>query len=330
MMMLRAGIWSGAFLSLAAFAWYVVGAPGESYRGAPGPLSVAERDSEARLRRLVADLASHERNLKHPQGLEAAASVIESTLASLGHRPVAQRFAAGNAEVRNIEIEIGGGALREQIVVVGAHYDALPGTPGANANASGVAALLELARLLHGAKPARTLRLVWFVNMESPYFLTAEMGSVQYVRRAASRGERIVAMYALETLGYYTDAPDSQRYPDPLGLFYPSTGNFVAFVGNLDSRTLVRDSIAAFRRVARVPSEAVAAPSFTPDIDGSDHAAFWQQGIAAVMVTDTAPYRYPWYHKEQDTADRLDYARFTRVVAGLHGMLAGMTGATPP
>ena len=156
------------------------------------------------------------------------------------------------------------------------------------------------------------------------------MGSVQYVRRAAARGERIVAMYALESLGYYTDAPDSQRYPDPLGLFYPSRGNFVAFVGNLDSRALLHDSIGAFRRVARVPSEAVAAPSFTPDIDGSDHAAFWQRDIAAVMVTDTALYRYPWYHKAQDTAERLDYARFARVVAGLRGMLAEVGGEAPP
>lgn len=328
--MLRAGIWGGAALLLAFCAWYVVGAPGDSYSGAPGPLSVAERDSEARLRRLVSDLSSHERNLKRPQGLEAAASAIEAALVSLGHRPVAQRFPAGNAEVRNIEIEIGGGALREQVVVVGAHYDAVPGSPGANANASGAAALLELARLLRGAKPARTLRLLWFVNMELPYFLTAQMGSVQYLRRAAVRGERIVAMYALESLGYYTDAPNSQRYPDPLGYFYPSTGNFVAFVGNLDSRTLVRDSVAAFRRLAKLPSEAVAAPSFTPDIDGSDHAAFWQQGIAAVMVTDTALYRYPWFHTAQDTADRLDYARFARAVAGLRGMLADLTGETPP
>jgi Zn-dependent M28 family amino/carboxypeptidase len=324
--MLRVGIWGVAVLVLAVFAWYIVGIPGESYAGAPAPLSAAERDGEARLRRMVGVLASQERNLKRPESLEAAASFIEATLVSHGYGPLAQRFRVGRTEVRNIEIEIGGGARRDEIVVVGAHYDSEHGSPGANANASGVAALLELARLLHGTKPAKTLRLVWFVNTEAPYFLTEAMGSLQYVRRAAARGERIVAMYALESLGYYSGEPDSQRYPDPFRIFYPSKGNFVAFVGNLGSRTLLHQSIAAFRRVARVPSEAVAAPSFTPDIDGSDHAAFWQLGIPAVMLTDTGPYRYRWYHTEQDTPDRLEYAQFARVVTGLRAMLAEMAG----
>jgi hypothetical protein len=135
-------------------------------------------------------------------------------------------------------------------------------------------------------------------------------------------------MLSLETIGYYSDQPGSQRYPFPLGLFYPGSGHFIAFVSNLRSRSLLHRALGAFRRHARFPSEGVAAPAFIPGLDWSDHWSFWEQGYPAIMVTDTALYRYPWYHSVQDTPERIDYERLARVVAGLHGMLRELAGAT--
>ena len=189
-----------------------------------------------------------------------------------------------------------------------------------------VAAVLELARLFREAKPARTLRLVAFVNEEPPFFKTNQMGSRVYARRSKERGENIVAMFSLETIGYYSEQPGSQRYPFPLGLFYPSRGDFLAFVSNFSSRPLLHEAIAVFRRQAEFPSQGVAAPALLPGVDWSDHASFWEQGYPALMLTDTALYRYPWYHSAQDTPDKVDYARLARVVGGLRAMLAELAG----
>ncbi len=134
-------------------------------------------------------------------------------------------------------------------------------------------------------------------------------------------------MLSLETIGYYSDKPGSQRYPFPLGFFYPSTGNFIAFVSNLSSRALLQEVIVSFRRHADFPSESVAAPAFIPGVDWSDHWSFWKEGYAALMVTDTAPYRYPYYHTAQDTPDKVDYERAARVVTGLQGMLSELLAA---
>ncbi len=205
--------------------------------------------------------------------------------------------------------------------MIGAHYDSVAGAVGANDNGSGVAATLELARLMKDAKPSRTVRFVAFVNEEPPFYRSDQMGSGVYARRSRERKDNIVAMLSLETIGYYSDEPGSQRYPFPLNFFYPSTGNFIAFVSNLGSRPLLHASIAAFRRHAGFPSDGVAAPAFIPGIDWSDHRSFWQEGYPALMVTDTAPYRYPHYHTPQDTPDKVDYERLARVITGLHGML---------
>jgi Zn-dependent M28 family amino/carboxypeptidase len=186
--------------------------------------------------------------------------------------------------------------------------------------------MLELARLMAAAKPARTVRFVAFVNEELPFYRTGEMGSRLYARRSRERGENIVAMLSLETIGYYSDRPGSQRYPFPLGLFYPGTGNFLAFVSNLGSRPLLHRALRAFRRHAAFPSEGVAAPAFIPGVDWSDHWSFWAEGYGAIMVTDTAPYRYPYYHTAHDTPDKVDYERLARVVTGLHGMLVELAG----
>ncbi len=319
-------IWFGIAVALAWLLWFMVSVPGESHAGEFKPLSDEERPLEAALRRHIAAIASREHNMQHPAALEAAAKEIERVLAALGYPVSAQRFSTPLGEARNIEVEIAGGALAREIVLAGAHYDSVSGSPGANDNGSGVAALLELARLMRDAKPARTLRLVWFVNEEPPYYKGEDMGSRRYARRSRERGENIVAMFSVETIGYYSDRDGSQRYPFPLSFFYPSRGNFLAFVSNLGSRALLHEAITAFRRRAEFPSEGVAAPAFIPGVDWSDHASFWEQGYPALMLTDTAPYRYPWYHSAQDTPDKVDYARLARVVRGLRGMLAELSG----
>jgi len=308
--------------------WYMVKVPGVSYSGALKPLTEPERIIAANLRGHVAAIASREHNFLKLAELESAARYIESALAETGRSVAIQSFRSGPVDVRNIEVEVRGGARASDIIVVGAHYDSVLGAPGANDNGSGVAAVIELARLIAVEKPARTLRFVAFVNEEPPFHLSDAMGSRHYARRARERGENIVAMLSIETIGWYSDAPNSQRYPFPLGFFYPSTGNFIAFVSNLTSRSLLHEAIDAFRRHAVIPSEAVAAPAWIPGVDWSDHWAFWKEGYPALMVTDTAPYRYPHYHTSEDTPDKVDYERVARVVTGLHGMLRDLAEAT--
>ena len=279
--------------------------PGRSHSGRLAPFSDEESALAERLRRHVAELAESERN----SDLERPARYIEK---ALGAKAQSQYFESGGRRVRNIEV--GSGAI-----VVGAHYDTVPGSPGADDNASGVAVLIELASLL--ATQGLPIRFVAFANEEMPYFLTEEMGSSAWAKRARERGEPVRAMFSLEMLGCYRDAPGSQRYPAPLGLFYPDRGDFIAFVGDLGARGLVRASIGSFRQHANFPSEGVAAPGFVPGVSWSDHWSFRKHGYPAIMVTDTAFYRYPHYHLPSDTPEKLDYERMARVALGLAAML---------
>ncbi len=268
------------------------------------------------LRTDIARLAGEigERHTRRPRALAAAAAFIEEALAAAGHRVERQEYEVGGVPCANLEVEVAGGP---EVIVVGAHYDTVPGSPGANDNATGVAATLALARAFAGRRPARTLRFVAFVNEEMPYFHTDRMGSFRYARRCRERGERVVGMLSLETIGYYSDEPRSQAYPFPLGLLYPSTGNFVGFVANLRSRAFGRRVASAFRRHARFPCESVATFGGIPGVGWSDHWAFWEAGFPAVMVTDTALFRYPHYHTADDTPDKVDHESLARVVAGL-------------
>jgi Zn-dependent M28 family amino/carboxypeptidase len=302
--------------------------PGRSYAGPLPPLAHEETEIQHRLEDHVQALAGTigERNMFRPAALEAAARHVEQALASLGYAAEAQAFEAREGLVRNIEAVLRGRSLAGEIVVVGAHYDSVIGSPGANDNASGTAAVLELARLLRGRTPARTVRFVLFVNEEPPFYLTEDMGSRRYAARARERGERIVAALSLETIGYYTDAEGSQRYPLPFSLFYPSRGNFVGFVGNLRSRDLVRRCVGSFRREAAFPSEGLAAPGWITGIGWSDHSSFWEHGYPGVMVTDTALFRYEPYHTAEDTPDRVRFDRAAKVVAGLARVVIDLAG----
>ena len=185
-----------------------------------------------------------------------------------------------------------------------------------------VAAVLALARRFAGTQNYRTLRFVAFVNEEPLYFQSTEMGSYVYAQRCRERGDQISAMISLETIGYFSGLPHSQRYPAPgFGLLYPRTGNFIGFVSNIGSRSLLRAALGEFRRHAQVPSEGAALPAGVPGVGWSDQWAFWQHGYPGIMVTDTAPFRYPHYHRPSDTPDKLDYDSMTRVVTALEKMI---------
>jgi hypothetical protein len=285
-------------------------------------LSRAEITLREELRADVQKLAGEigERNMDRYAQLIAAADFIEKSFSSAGLESRRDSYQLLNLPCHNIETEISGASA--QTIVVGAHYDSVLGAPGANDNASGMAAVLALARRFAKKQLGQTLRFVAFVNEEPPYFQTSQMGSLVYASRCKARGDQISAMISLETIGYFSDAPDSQIYPSPLlGIFYPKVGNFIGFVGNTQSRRLVRSALSSFRRAERLPSEGAAVPAFIPGVAWSDHWSFWQQGYPAIMITDTAPFRYPHYHSLADTPDKLNYDRFALVVSGLENVI---------
>lgn len=255
-----------------------------------------------------------ERNIMRPRAYAAAAAFIEQSLRSAGYPTARQTFEVTGVSCANIEAERTGG---DEIIVVGAHYDTVWGSPGADDNGSGVAAMLALARVFANGRPERTIRFVAFANEEPPYFETAQMGSFRYAQRCRERREKIVAMFSLETIGYFSDAPRSQQYPAMLELLYPSTANFIAFVSNLGSRMLLRRCVPVFRKHAAIRSEKGALPESVPGVSWSDQWAFWRFGYPAVMVTDTALFRNPHYHSATDTPQTLDYDRLGHVVEGL-------------
>ena len=272
-----------------------------------------------RLRRHVCRLAGEigEHNVFHPDALHAAQAYITQTWHTQGYEVAEQGFAVQGVHCANLAIERPGVARPAEIILIGAHYDSVIGAPGANDNGSGVAALLEISRLLLTATPPCTFRLVAFANEEMPFFNTAYQGSARYARAARQREDDIRLMLSLETIGYYRDEPNSQCYPRLYRFFYPDRGNFIALVSNFRSRPQMLKLASHFRACSDFPLEHVATFTFVPGVAWSDHAAFWQWGYRALMVTDTAFYRYPYYHTAEDTPEKLDYVSLARVTAGL-------------
>ena len=308
-----------------AFAvWFMTAMPGTRHHGSLQPLGVEDQQLPAKLKTHVLAVASEEHNVGHPEALERSARYIESTLSGLGYAVSRQEFETEGVKVRNLEVRrTGSGTGKPRIIVIGAHYDSARGAVGADDNGSGVAALLELARLLKPVQPAEGLemRLVFYVNEELPWFGTEKMGSLVHATALAREEGQIAAMLSLETIGWYSDAPGSQRYPFPFNLLYPSTGDFVGFVANPRSRTLLHRVIASFRRHTAFPSEGAVGLESIAGVSWSDQWAYWKFGWPAVMVTDTALFRYPHYHTLRDTPDKLDYDRLARVARGLEGVV---------
>jgi Zn-dependent M28 family amino/carboxypeptidase len=258
-----------------------------------------------------------ERHLGRPGALDEAAAYLERVLVAHGLPVSNQEFTAAGQRVRNLEAVVPGAGVPGPVVVLGAHYDTVPGSPGADDNASGVAALLEIAAAVSRAAPIREVRCAFFANEEPPWFQTDDMGSLHYARGLRRRGAEVAAMLSLESIGYYDDRPGSQRYPFPLGLAYPDTGDFLGIVSDRRSRGLLDRVVASFQRHTAFPVQGAAVPGWIPGVSWSDQWAFWQQGFPAVMLTDTAPYRHPGYHTPDDTADRLRFDALETVAAAL-------------
>lgn len=268
-----------------------------------------------------------ERNVGAYENLKTAAYWIESTLGpnNMGFRVRKQRFEAAGKEVWNVIAELPGTSRRDEVVVIGAHYDTVADCPGANDNGTGVAALLSLANTFSGTENARTLRFVAFVNEEPPFFQTEQMGSLVYARYLnEEEGADVVAMLALETIGHFDDSPGSQKVPEGLTNEFPDVADFIAIVGNASSKGILESARSAYEQsgsAAKVPMEGGIFPVEVAGVGWSDHWSFWQVGYPAVMLTDTAPYRYPHYHKPTDRPNQIDFARFTEVVKGMRAVI---------
>jgi hypothetical protein len=330
--MVRRILFSALRITLAVFAifavlwWIGVRMPGKNISAAAA-LSGEETALRAELKGDVEMIAGQigERNMLRYKQLNSAADFIEGSFSRAGLAPQRISYELDGRACHNIETEIRG--ARPEVIVIGAHYDSVVGSPGANDNGSGVAALLALARRFVGKTTASTLRFVAFVNEEPPYFQTSQMGSFVYASRCKARSDIISAMISLETIGYFSDTPHSQRYPAPgLGVFYPKVGNFIGFVGNVQSRALLQHAMSIFRAQAKLPSEGAALPALIPGVAWSDQWSFWQHGYPGIMITDTAPFRYPHYHSTSDTPDKLDYDRFALVVSGMEKVIDDLAG----
>ncbi|MCA9802828.1 MAG: M28 family peptidase [Cyanobacteria bacterium HKST-UBA02] len=315
-----------------------------SYKGELPALSDEQKELASRLSEHVHVLASEigPRSLtRAPANLITAGAYVEHVFKKYGYSPEREEFSVEWADEENSELtsegvaivhthsnvfnvvaELEGKKKSKGIVIVGAHYDSDYGCPAANDNGSGVAAMLEIARSLQEEDLERTVRFVAFTNEEWPFFLTDAMGSLQHAQTCKERKEKIEGMICLETIGYFTDEPDTQKYPLPLfGFLLPSTGNFISFIANLQSISLLRRSIKSFRENVDFPSEGCAVPQEIRGVEFSDHRNFWKFGYPAIMVTDTAFFRYPHYHTEEDTPDKIDYDKLALVVSGLTGMV---------
>lgn len=267
------------------------------------------------------------RHLGKPIALEAAATYIERQFVAIGDTVTRQPYTVETSEVANLVAERPGTHRPEQIVVVGAHYDTIPTTPGADDNASAVAMLVEVARLLAGNPMRRTLRFVGFPCEEMPYFHSETMGSQQHARRCRARQEQIVGMICLEMVGFYSIAPGSQRIPPSiprwLHWIFPRRGDFLAAVGNLRSLRLLWSFRRGFKRSrSRMPLFAILLPERIHEIRRSDNSSFWDQGYQALMITDTSFLRNPHYHQPTDAPDTLDYERLARATIGVAGAVA--------
>jgi hypothetical protein len=272
------------------------------------------------------------RHLGRPASIEAAIALIEREFAGMGETvrregyPIAHECAG-----TNLIVERRGDSRPDEIVLLGAHYDTIPETPGADDNASAVAVLLEAARLLAGRRFRRTLRFVAFANEEPPYFHTEDMGSDVHARGCRERGEAIVGMLCLEMVGYFSDQPGSQHAPLELprwiSWWLPRRGNFLAAVGNLKSAGLCWRFRRGFKKQSRLKLFSIVLPERVTSIRLSDNSSFWDYGYPALMLTDTSFLRNPHYHRESDRPETLDYVRMAEVTEGVAGALARLAGA---
>ncbi|MFA5110069.1 MAG: M28 family peptidase [Desulfobaccales bacterium] len=271
---------------------------------------------EAHLRLLSVELG--DRSIFRPENLQAAADYVSQQFAAMGYVPRRQSFRYEGREVSNLIV---GEEDPRGYYILGAHYDTVEGTPGADDNASGVAVLLEVARQARKLTPPKPWAFISFTCEEPPAFATAAMGSRIYAQQARRQQARILGMLCLEMVGYYSKTPGSQSLPLSLKFMgYPTTGDFIGLVGDRPSRHLLARLETALKGGCLLPTVSLAVPfggHLLPEVRLSDHANFWDEGYPAIMLTDTAFMRNPHYHGPGDTMDRLDLDAMTELTLGL-------------
>lgn len=304
-----------AFVAVLFVCWFWLTQPLLS-RAQPNPTrTVGTARLEAHVRKLSIELSP--RDVTHIQNLDAVAAYISSEFKQTGANVVEQPYRVEGTSYRNI-IATFGPETAERIVV-GAHYDSAGPLPGADDNASGVAGLLELARLFGSRPPAMRVELVAFSTEEPPYFRTTGMGSSVHAESLRKANVKVRAMLSLEMIGYFSDGRGSQSFPAGiLGAFYPSTGNFIGVVGRVSEGLLARRVKKSMSNAAPLPVYSISAPSFLPGVDFSDQLNYWHAGYDALMITDTAFYRNQNYHTAHDTVEKLDFKRMAMVVEGVY------------
>ena len=289
------------------------------------PTVVVDR---ARLEQDVRELSQQllPRDQTHAENLDRVAAYIHARLAESGGRVSEQPFTISGKTYRNVICAFG--PETPERIIIGAHYDSYHEYPAADDNASGVAGLIELARLLSAVKLPGQVDLVAYTLEEPPYFGTPHMGSVVHAQSLRKEGISVKAMLSLEMIGYFSDAPDSQNFPIALlRALYPSQGNFIAVVGSLGESGLVRRVKRAMIGVAALPVYSINAPRFIPGLDFSDHLSYWKEGYPALMITDTAFYRNRNYHTADDTPEKLDYRRMAMVVAEVYAAVIDLSNS---
>ncbi len=286
------------------------------------PISVDPTRLETHVRALSETFVP--RDESHPENLDRCAAYIRREFESAHARVSEQPFSVDGKTYRNVIAHFG--PETKEVVVVGAHYDTAGPLPGADDNASGVAGLLELARLLGNAQLSIRVELVAYTLEEPPFFRLEQMGSAVHAKALKRDGAVVRVMFSLEMIGYFSDAPGSQRFPSSvLSLFYPTEGNFISVIGKMGAGMLVRKIKKAMAEATSLPVYSINAPRLIPGVDFSDHLSYWREGYPAVMITDTAFYRNANYHTMWDTADRLDYQRMSQAVEAVYAAVINQT-----
>lgn len=265
------------------------------------------------------------RDSANPESLDVIAGRIYGEFEKIGCRASFQSFDVGAKEYKNVICKMGDKS--KETIVIGAHYDVLGEQQGADDNASAVAGMLEIARLskLIEERLAYQLEFVAYSLEEPPHFRTQQMGSAVHARSLVEEKRDIKLMISLEMIGFYTEEENSQTYSAPwLKWIYPNKGNFIAIVGRFEDYFFTRDVKAAFKETADIETWSLNAPSAFPGIDFSDHLNYWENGMNAVMVTDTAFYRNKNYHEKTDTIDTLDIGKITEVVRGVYSYIESL------
>ena len=310
----------GAVAVVVVAAWVVVAQP-SCARHPRSAATVRARDLRDRVEALCGRYSP--RDWQHREQLEACAAYIAAQFAEAGAAVEFQPVMVGRKAYRNVIGRFGAG--QRPRIILGAHYDTCGEQPGADDNASGVAVLVEVARLLGRSPTPQPVDVVAYVLEEPPFFRTDQMGSAVHAKRLAADRAGCRGVIVLEMVGYFSEAWGSQGYPLPLfHLMYPSRGNFIGVIGRWDQGDWVRAVKAGMKGATDLPVYSIRAPPEVPGVDFSDHLNYWAEGFKAVMVTDTAFYRNKAYHSAGDRPERLDYERMAQVAVGVYEAIVSL------